>query len=47
MKTVKVNAGVSYDVIIGKGLLSDCGKYISEITKAKKICLVCDDTVDA
>lgn len=46
MTTVTVNASRSYNVRIGKGLLSSSGKMISEVTKAKKFALVTDDNVD-
>ena len=45
MKTVRVNAGKGYDILIEKGLLSQCGKLISEVTGAKKICVISDSNV--
>lgn len=47
MKTIKVNASHSYDILIGRNMLADCGSYIKNVTDAKKICVVTDDTVDA
>ena len=32
MITITVNASVKYDVIIGSGLLENCGKYVSSVT---------------
>ena len=37
MITITVNASVKYDVIIGSGLLENCGKYVSSVTGAEKI----------
>lgn len=46
MKTIKVNASVSYDVIIGEGLLSQAGDYCkAALGKACRLCVVTDDTV--
>ena len=47
MKTVRVNASNSYDVITGKGLLSSLGKYTLDATGKAKLCIVTDDKVDA
>ncbi|MGN0667380.1 MAG: 3-dehydroquinate synthase [Huintestinicola sp.] len=47
MRTVTVNASRKYDVIIGNGLLEGCGEYIRKVTKAEKIALISDDSVDA
>lgn len=45
MKTLKVNVGNGYDIIIEKGIMSSCGKYITAVTKAKKVCLISDTNV--
>lgn len=45
MKTVRVNAGKGYDILIEKGLLSQCGKLISEVASAKKVCVISDSNV--
>ena len=45
MKKVKVEASGTYDIIIEKGLLADCGKYISSIRKNCKIMIISDSTV--
>lgn len=48
MKTITVNAkGGRYDVLIGRGLLADCGKYIKDVSKAVKLAVITDDTVDS
>lgn len=47
MKTVTVNASVSYKILIEKGLLKNAGKYIKECFGEVKLCIVTDDTVDA
>lgn len=47
MKTVKVNASKSYDILIEGGILSLSGKYIKEVLGGIKACIVTDDTVDA
>ena len=46
MITITVNASVKYDVIIGSGLLENCGKYVSSVTGAEKIALITDDNVE-
>jgi 3-dehydroquinate synthase len=35
----------AYDIIIGQGLLSQAGAYLSPILNSKKICVVTDETV--
>lgn len=45
MKKVRVNASVSYDVIIGEGLLNSAGQFVKELGGANKALLVSDDTV--
>ena len=45
MRTVKVNASTPYDILIGKGLLDECGERIASVIKPCKICIVSDDTV--
>lgn len=47
MKTINVNAkGGRYDVLIGRGLLADCGKYVRDVSKAVKIAVITDDNID-
>ncbi len=45
MKTVKVEASKSYEVIIGERLLPCLGEYLGQVTKAKKIAIVSDSNV--
>ncbi len=45
MKTVKINASASYDVIIGNGLLDRCGELCASVIRPCKLCIVSDDTV--
>ncbi|MBQ8331300.1 MAG: 3-dehydroquinate synthase [Clostridia bacterium] len=46
MKTIKVNASVSYDVVIGEGLLAQSGNYCkAALGKACRLCVVTDDNV--
>lgn len=46
IKKITVNASSKYDIIIGKGILDDAGKYISQIEKDIKIAIITDDIVD-
>lgn len=46
MEKITVNASRTYDILIGSGLLKDCGKYIREVSSAKKAAVVTDDNVD-
>lgn len=45
MTTVRVNASVAYDIIIGTGLLDRCGELCASVVKPCKVCIVSDDTV--
>ena len=45
MKTVKINASVPYDILIGDGLLDICGELCRNIINPCKICIISDDTV--
>ena len=45
MKTLKVNAGKGYEILIEKGILSSCGEYIKAVSGAKKVCIVSDTNV--
>lgn len=47
MKTVRINASSSYDVIIGKGLLGNIGRYVLDTVGKARLCIVTDDNVDA
>ncbi len=45
MKSLKVNVGKGYEILIEKGIISSSGDYIKEISKAKKVCLISDTNV--
>lgn len=45
MKRVRVEASLSYDVLIEKGLLADAGKYIKNIAKGKTAVIVSETNV--
>ena len=47
MKKIRVNASISYDVLVGKGLLDQCGELISGVVKSHKCAVITDDIVDA
>ncbi|MCH5199471.1 MAG: 3-dehydroquinate synthase [Oscillospiraceae bacterium] len=47
MKKIRINASISYDVLVGKGLLEQCGELISEVVKSRKCAVITDDMVDA
>ena len=47
MKIVNVNASRNYNILIENNILSLCGKYIREVTKAKNAVIITDDTVDS
>ena len=47
MKTVQVNASMQYKVIIGPGLIAQCGTLIKETLDCARLCIVTDDTVNA
>lgn len=45
MKTVRVCASRSYDVLIGRGLLPSLGQRAAALCRGRAACIVCDDTV--
>lgn len=45
MTSVKVNASVKYDVLIGEGLLNNCGKLVKEVISPCKAAIISDDKV--
>ncbi|MBR6729668.1 MAG: 3-dehydroquinate synthase [Clostridia bacterium] len=48
MRQLKVHLGSrSYEILIGKGLLKNCGTYIREKSAAKRVLVVTDDNVGA
>ena len=46
MNTVRVDASRSYDIVIGKNLLEQTGKYASMIIKPCRAIIITDDIVD-
>ena len=47
IKTIRVNASKSYDVIIDRDLLSQSGEMIKKVISPCKIALITDDVVDS
>lgn len=45
MKKLTVNVNTPYDIIIEKGIIKNCGKYIKAVKKCRKICLISDTNV--
>jgi len=45
MRRINIKVSTEYDVLIGSGLLGKAGKYIAEVIKPCKVCIVSDDTV--
>jgi len=45
VKKLRVNVGKGYEILIEKGIINNCGDYIKNISKARKICLVSDTNV--
>lgn len=46
MKNIRVNTSKPYDVLIERGSIINCGKYIAEITKSRQAAIITDDIVD-
>ncbi len=47
MRRVEVHASKNYDILIGRDLLKDAGRYIAEVTGVCTAALVTDDIVNA
>lgn len=45
MKTLKVNVGSGYDILIERGLLKICGEKIKNVVSANKAAVICDSNV--
>lgn len=45
MKTVCVNTGSAYRVIIGNGLLADCGKWLGQVYPKGRVAIISDSHV--
>ena len=46
MRTIRVNASTSYDIIIGKGILSSLGEYCKTALGVSRVCVLTDDNVE-
>ncbi len=46
MTKIRINASKPYDVVIGKGILSEAGELISPVIKGRKAVVVTDDIVN-
>lgn len=46
MRTVRVTASLSYEVIIENGILKSSAKYIRALLGNTRLCIITDDTVD-
>jgi len=47
MRTVRVEASRSYDILIGRSILKSCGALIAQAVRPCTAALITDDTVDA
>ncbi len=47
VKKITVKASGVYDVLIGRGLIDQCGSYVKNVTKAAKLAVITDDNVSA
>ena len=45
MKKLHVKTGAPYDILIERGLLKNCGKYVAEVSNAGQIVIICDTNV--
>lgn len=45
MEKIQVSASRKYDIIIGRDLLKDTGKYVSQVISPCKVCIITDDIV--
>lgn len=46
MKKINVRTSHPYEVLIERGILADCGKYIANVTKSRKAAIITDDIVE-
>ena len=45
MRTITVRASREYDVLIGSGMMKDCGNLISQRMDVCKVAIITDETV--
>jgi len=46
MKKIRVKTSKPYDVLIERGSIENCGRYIAEIAKTKRAAIITDDIVE-
>lgn len=46
MRSIRIKASKNYEVLIGSGMLNNCGELIRKVSKARKAVLVCGDIVE-
>lgn len=47
MRTVHVETGIPYDIFIERGILDSCGKYVRQLSDAKRVTVISDSNVAA
>ena len=47
MRKVEVHASRNYDILIGHGLMAQCGTLTAQVVKPCTVALITDDIVDA
>lgn len=45
MKRLTVHVGKTYEILIEKGIMQNCGGYIKKVSNAKKVCVITDSNV--
>ncbi len=45
MQKINVKASIEYDVLVGDGILADCGKLAADVLGACSACIITDDNV--
>lgn len=45
MKSLRVNVGKGYDIIIDNNILKNAGEYVKKVSNAKKLCIISDSNV--
>lgn len=45
MRTVHVDTGKPYDIFIERGIINNCGEYISKLSNAEKVTVITDSNV--
>lgn len=46
MRTIKVQTGRPYDILIERGIINRCGDLIKSVSNAQKVCVVTDSNVE-